>query len=395
VTSLLLHVTVRTRIGDDLSDAKVIVVPRVLVAHPSADVYGSDLQLLESIVGLGEAGWSSVLCLPERGPLIEATGSPVEILPTPVLRKALLRPLPLLRMLARLPVDLVRVLRLLRRVRPDVVYVNTVTIPLWIVAARLTRRPVLVHVHEAEQDVPRALRVALNLPLLLAHRVVANSRASADVATSAVPRLAARTTVVLNGVPDAGVAPDESEAGRLVLVARLSPRKGIDVALEAVALLRAEGRAVRLEVCGTIFPGYEWYEQQLRDRAAEPDLAGTVTFAGYVRPTLPALARAAVVLVPSRVEPFGNTAVEALLSQRPLVASAVQGLAEIVVDGETGLLVPPDDPVALAAAIGRLLDDPEAAASIAVRGRADAVERFSVIRYREDIARAVAGLKTY
>jgi len=372
-------------------------VPTVLVAHPSADVYGSDLQLLESLAGLADAGWDVVLCLPERGPLIAAakTAAPratVQIRPTPVLRKALLRPLALLRLIARLPVDLARVLQLVRRVRPDVVYVNTVTIPLWILAARLRRRPVLVHVHEAEQDVPRLLRLALNLPLLLARRVVANSQASAAVAAGAVPRLSARTTVVLNGIPDTGAAPAESEAGRLVLVARLSPRKGIDVALEAVALLRAEGRELRLELCGTTFPGYEWYEQQLRDRAAEPDLAGAVTFAGYVRPTLPALARASVVLVPSRVEPFGNTAVEALLSQRPLVASAVQGLAEIVVDGETGLLVPPDDPAALAAAIRRLLDDPEEAAAMAARGRADAVARFSVERYRAEIAATVASV---
>src|SRR4051812_12034120 len=65
---------------------KVSVVPTVLVAHPSADVYGSDLQLLESIAGLEEAGWATVLCVPERGPLTDATRTPVKILRTPVLR---------------------------------------------------------------------------------------------------------------------------------------------------------------------------------------------------------------------------------------------------------------------------------------------------------------------
>ena len=63
-------------------------------------------------------------------------------------------------------------------------------------------------------------------------------------------------------------------------------------------------------------------------------------------------------LVPSRVEPLGNTAVEAIFAQRPLVASRVQGLTEIVEDGRTRLLVPPGDPAALADAIARFLEDP-------------------------------------
>ena len=77
---------------------------------------------------------------------------------------------------------------------------------------------------------------------------------------------------------------------------------------------------------GTTFPGYEWFEQRLRERAARPDLAGHVRFAGYLHPTWPALADADVVLVPSRVEPFGNTAVEALHARRP--PPAFHALAE-------------------------------------------------------------------
>jgi glycosyltransferase involved in cell wall biosynthesis len=377
----------------------VNALPTVLTVHPSADVYGSDLQLLESLSGLTDAGWRVVLYLPGPGPLTAAVAeslpaAQVAIVGTPVLRKALLRPLPLVKLLLRAPVELGRAIRRLRQLRPDVVYVNTVTIPLWILAARICRIPVLVHVHEAEQDVPRAVRVALNAPLLLAGRVIANSKASAAVATGAVPRLTGRTEVIVNGVPDRGAAPvADAEPGRLALVARLSPRKGVDVALEAVALLRTEGREVRLDVCGTTFPGYEWYEQELRERARRPDLAGAVDFAGYVHPTWPVLAAASVVLVPSRVEPFGNTAVEALFAGRPLVASAVQGLAEIVVDGENGLLVPPDDPAALATAIGRLLDDPDLARRLADRGREDAVDRFSRATYQQRIAASVAELR--
>nr|WP_246215024.1 glycosyltransferase family 4 protein [Modestobacter muralis] len=283
--------------------------------------------------------------------------------------------------------------RRLRSLDPAVVYVNTVTVPLWLVAARLAGRPALCHVHEAEDDAPRLVGVLLNAPLLLARTVVVNSNAAAATLLRAVPALRRRTEVVHNGVagPPEPLPPVTAPTGprRVVLVGRLAPRKGTDVALEAAGLLRAEGRDVVLQLCGTVFPGYEWFEEQLRERAARPDLAGAVEFAGYTSPTWPALAQADVVLVPSRAEPFGNTAVEAQLAGRPVVVSAVQGLREIVTDGETGLLVTPGDPADLARAVGSLLDDAGLARSLAAAGRESALRRFSRQRYQDAVTAVV------
>ncbi len=368
-------------------------MPSILVVHPSAELYGSDRQMAESVAGFVEAGWSCTVCLPEHGALEHLLpGARVEIAPFTVLRKALISPRGLAGLLARLPGDLTRAVRLIRSLRPDVVYVSTVTIPCWVLAARLAGVRTVVHVHEAESEAPVVHRVALNGPLLLAGTVIANSAASRDVVVATVGRLAGRTVVVPNGIADPGVAAHSAPAnGRLVLVARLSPRKGIDVALEAVARVRANGVPVTLEVCGTAFAGYEWFERQVRSRAQQPDLAGAVTFRGYVSPTAPSLAAADIVLVPSRVEPFGNTAVEGLLAARPVIASDVQGLAEIITDGVTGLLVPPGDVSALAEAILRLRRDPELADRVARAGRSDAQDRFSVSRYRREIVATISG----
>ncbi len=364
-------------------------MPRVLVAHPSADAYGSDRQLLESVHGFLAAGWHVTVALPEPGPLVELLPDvALDVAPFPVLRKALLRPLALLGLIARLPVDLNQLVRRIRAARPDVVYVNTVTVPWWTLAAGLAGVPVLVHVHEAEEISSAVTRKLLYAPLLFANAVVANSQTTRRVLLTSFRRLARRLAVVPNGLPDSGpVDADAAVPGRIVLVGRLSPRKGVDVALEAIARLRAAGRPVSLEICGNAFPGYEWFVDQLRARAAEPDLAGAVHFAGYVTPVSTALARAEIAIAPSLGESFGNAVAETLLAGRPLVASDVQGLGEIVTDGRTGLLVPPADPAALAAAIGRLLDDPGLAARLGVAGRADALERFGADRYR----RAVAG----
>ncbi|QIK84199.1 glycosyltransferase [Sanguibacter sp. HDW7] len=376
-------------------------MPHLLVAHPSADLYGSDLQLLETVVAAREGGWDVTVTVPGPGPLTArleaAVARVVTDARTPVLRKSALTPLGLVRLGAVALRSVVTGHAVLRRLRPAVVLVNTLTIPTWLVAARLARIPAVCHVHEAEDSVSRVLQRGLVAPLRLATTLLVNSRASSDVLTAVDARLARHIVVVHNGVPDAGTpAPlRERHAGdpaHLALVARISPRKGVDVALEAVALLRAEGRDVTLDICGTPFPGYEPFEDELQERAARPDLAGAVRLRGYVSPTRPALDAADVVLVPSRQEPFGNTAVEALLAGRPLVASATQGLTEIVTPGRTGLLVAPGDARDLAQAVASLLDDPHHAARLAQAGRTEAVRRFGVARYRAAVRDVLDGL---
>jgi len=362
---------------------------RVLIAHPSPDVYGSDLQLVETVRGLVETGAAVTVVLPASGPLVRLlaeAGAEVALVPFPVLRKALMRPAGLWT-LARDVARFLRVRGVWRETAPDLVLVNTLTLPWWMIASRLRRVPVACHVHEAEEAQPAAVRLALVAPLLLASVVAANSNATKAVLLRSVPGLRRRLTVVHNGVPGPAVVTPPRQRGRtdtlrLVQVGRLSHRKGTDVALEAVALLRAEGRDVRLRLCGAVFPGYEWFEDRLRARARSGDLAGAIEFLGHVSDPSGEVADADIVLVPSLTESFGNAAVEALLAQRPVVASRVQGLAEVLRDGRTGLLVEPSRPEALAAAIRRLADDPGLAARLAAAGRADAATRFGVAEYR-------------
>jgi glycosyltransferase involved in cell wall biosynthesis len=399
----------------------------VLLAHASVELYGSDLQLVETAAGCVDAGADVVVVLPGDGPLagrMRDLGARVEILDMPVLRKAYLTPRGIVALGARMLRALGPTVRLIRRVRPDSVLVNTLTIPTWLVAARLAGVAPVCHVHEAEADAAWAVRVGLVAPLLLARDVIVNSATARDVVVSAVPVLRPRTRVVYNGVPgpaadgvgphdpgpgrDAAAPPEDAAARRpgldgdpgaapgsahVVLVGRLSPRKGTDVALEAVAVLRESGRDVRLTLCGSVFAGYEWFEDQLRRRADEVDLAGAVELVGYVDPW-EWFARGDVVVVPSRVEPFGNVAVQAMLARRPVVASRTQGLAEIVRDGETGLLVPPDDAVALADAVAALADDPARASALAEAGQRDAAERFGVQRYRAQMGRLLVARRT-
>ena len=373
----------------------------ILVAHPSPDLYGSDRQLLETIRALVDAGHRVNAALPDDGPLrpeLEALGARAAIVPFTVLRKSLMSPRGLAGLVARSGGEIARLRGLIKANDADLVLVNTVTLPWWAPAGRAAGVPVLAHVHEAEDTQNLLVRTGLNAPLLAASRVVVNSRAARDTLVRAQPPLKRRTKVVHNGVPAPQDPPPPlrqrlpQAAFRIAMVARLSPRKGVDVALEALGHLRADGLNASLRLCGSVFPGYEWYEEQLRERAARPDLAGHVELLGYVHPTWPVLYAADAVVVPSRVEPFGNTAVEAMHAERPLVASRAQGLAEVVTDGVTGLLVEPDSPRALADALLSLAADPGRARTLARTARREAAKRFGVERYRTAMVEVVEDL---
>lgn len=362
-------------------------------------MYGADRQLLESVRALVQDGHEVWVYLPVTGPLGAAlahAGAKVCLVPFPVLRKASMSVRGLATLAWEATAAVTKIWRVTRQSGVRAVYVNTVTIPWWLIGARLSGRPILCHVHEAEHVGSRPVAWALSAPLFLASVVVTNSQASSDVVTQTFPKLAGRLRVLYNGVPvprrtHSRLAPSGT-GPRLALIGRLSPRKGTDVALEAVKLLRSRGRDVVLDVCGSTFTGYEWFEEKLRRRADDPELAGSVVWHGFIGDTWPVLDLASVVLVPSRQEPFGNTAVEGQLAGRPVVASRVQGLCEIIQDGVTGLLVDPGDPAGLADAVERLLDDPAMAQRLAAAGCERASDRFSLAAYHRRVCDVVATL---
>lgn len=353
------------------------VAPRVLIAHPSPDVYGSDRQLLVTVDALLLAGWQVKVCLPETGPLVELLAErnvAVQIVDFPVLRKALLNPRGLATLVGIFPTAVVRLSRLIRHHRPDVVLVNTVTIPVWLAAATTARVPAVCHVHEADVHSTKAVAIGIAMPMRLARTIVANSAASRVALLAAIPALASKITVVHNGVPGPPTPPTPARSRRpndplqVVLVSRLSARKGVDLAVKAVHLLAAGGRAVSLTIAGSAFRGYEDFAAHLLALANGVPSPGAVQMVGYVDSPWDLLADADVVVMPSLGESFGNAAVEGQLAHRPVVASAIQGLLEIVEDERTGLSVPPGDVEALAAAIARLADDPALAEQVAEAG---------------------------
>jgi GT2 family glycosyltransferase len=369
----------------------------VLVVHPGAELYGSDRVLRESVAALA-AGADVTVALPGDGPLageLSRLGARVVACRMPVLRKSVLRPAGALGLLRDAVTGLVPALSLVRRAGRDGVYVSTTILPSWLLLARLARRRVVCHVHEAEWPGPRVLHRVVLAPLLLADRVVANSRFTRDVLTRTLPALADRTDVVLNPV-DGPADPVPARRGldgplRLLFVGRLSPRKGPDVAVAALAELVARGVDARLSLLGSVYPGYEWFEAELRAAVAAAGLTHRVDHLGFRPDVAPALAAADVVLVPSVLdESFGNTAVEAVLAARPVVVSDLGGLREAVAGYGSAQVVAPGNPARWADAVERVAAEWLRYAAAAADDASAARARHGRADYREQLAGAVA-----
>jgi glycosyltransferase involved in cell wall biosynthesis len=197
---------------------------------------------------------------------------------------------------------------------------------------------------------------------------------AAELTAAGLPRVGA---IHVDGVVSPVVSRVEPPAGgplAVLAAGRLQEHKGFATAIRAVATLRARGVDARLTVVG--WGPHEGALRRLADEVGAPDVA----FAGrrHADEMAAAFDAADVVVVPTLTpEPFGRVAVEAFARGRPVVASAIGGLAEIVADGRTGALVPPGDAELLAAALERFARDRDFAAGAGRAALADASARFS------------------
>jgi glycosyltransferase involved in cell wall biosynthesis len=187
--------------------------------------------------------------------------------------------------------------------------------------------------------------------------------------------------IVHYGISPVGEAtPHTDSEPRLLCIGRLIPIKGHLVLLRALAQARAKVPAVTLDLAGrgALEPALKAYVREL-------GLDEAVRFRGFVSPVQAAIEDAAIVVVPSLGEGFGMVALEAMERARPVIASAVGGLPEIVADGETGLVVPSADAEALAEAIVALARDLARAAAMGRAGRDRALAEFTPERCVERI----------
>jgi glycosyltransferase involved in cell wall biosynthesis len=216
--------------------------------------------------------------------------------------------------------------------------------------------------------------------LARADAAVAISEHVRAVALKRAPWAAAKMRVIPNGVDVERFAPREeakSDAFTFILVGRFEPRKGVDLALEALAT--APG--ARLDILGV-----GALRATLEAQAQALGVTDRVRFLGYVPDARPLLARTHAALCSSRSEGQGIALLEAMAMGLPVVGFAVGGVPEIVVDGTTGMLCTAGDVAALAATMRAAMAAPSRLAAMGDAARRRVVERFSVKTMRDGYA---------
>jgi glycosyltransferase involved in cell wall biosynthesis len=325
---------------------------RILHVIQELETGGAERILVSAYRGAREAG-HDVFVAAAPGPLADELDS--EPFPVPLVQR---RPW-------RIPRATSAIRRAVRSSRPDVIHAHNPVMALATgLATRRGRRPPgLVSLHGgADHEWRSTVRL-----------VRASGLAPVACGAGVAAALEQHGCVPLATVPNAvGPAPPPADRKELEREWRLAPGTRLVLAVGRLVEQKNHALAIRalkdVPEVTLVIAGAGPFRAELEQIAAETGVAGRVVFAG-LRPDARALMGAAdAVVLPSRWEGLPLTALEALASGTPLVATDVRGVRELVVDGRDALLVP-EEPEALAAALRRVLDDPQLATRLAEAGR--------------------------
>jgi len=348
------------------------IPPRqVCVLFHESEALGAGVSIVRALAELRQTGWTASGWFPGEGPLVGTSKS--------VLDERGLRPRPIafsvrgwrsdpgvVGRLRRTPGYLNAFDRWLTACAPAVVHANSLLVLPEATIAHRRGYPVLLQVHELPRP---GIKRDLSLRWATA---VADVLVGVSGPVSAMLRKRAGQTPVLtihNGVPDAPPARPPEDRFVVGTIGHVAWTKGTDVFLEAARLALRERPQLRFEHVG---PSRIWDDADFDDRvetlAAAPVLRDAVRMLGS-RPSGEAIARWNLFVLPSRQEAFPLSTLEAMAVGLPVIATAVGGIPEQLQHLETGILVPPEDPGALAEWIVRLHDDPVLREDLGLRAR--------------------------
>jgi glycosyltransferase involved in cell wall biosynthesis len=324
---------------------------RLLCVHQGYELYGSDRAFIESVAALRAAYPTAEIevILPREGPIVaplEMLATRISIEPIWVLRRHDILKIVAFGWACLMPACW----RAINRMRAaDLVYINTVVVVDFLLAARFYPGKVLVHVHEIPEGAAR--QILRTLLMWSNAELIFNSNA-----TRAAFAMPARTIqhVVYNAVAGpSDIVPSDYDGRRrlrVLMVGRINRIKGQDLLIDAVARMPPDLRAdLEVRMVGDTFANDAARERALRDRVQSEQLSAVVRFEPFCHDMEPLYRWADIVCVPSRrPESLGRVAIEAMSHARPVVAAAIGGLIEIVEDGVTGRLFAPNDASALA-----------------------------------------------
>jgi glycosyltransferase involved in cell wall biosynthesis len=228
-------------------------------------------------------------------------------------------------------------------------------------------------------------RIAYHLMARIPHAVMAVSEEVRQYCVQKDRINSARVHTIYNGLNVQRFANTRSSGGqRVISVGNIRRVKGHDIFIRAAAIVAQRFPRATFSIAGEVLEPQ--YFQELLMLVDSLGLADRFQFEGGVTDLPSFLAEAEIFVLPSRSEGFSNALIEAMAASLPVVATRVGGNSEAVEDGVTGLLVPPEDPNALANAMQKLLSDSERTRAMGEAGRRLAIRAFSNDRMVNQVA---------
>lgn len=365
----------------------------VLYILNSASTGGANRSLGVLLRGLDRARWRPIAVVPRDGPLLprlEELRVPVRRLTLPGLGRQRASLLGRAKAAVRNALHFARLVRHVRREQVRIIHTNTVFPLGGALVARLLGLPHVWHLREGldtpEYDLRFGRRISRLLIGALSDRTVCISQ---YVRTASVPeRALARAVVIPNALEDRPPLRPWPPRNRPVIgtVGHIGSKKRTLLFVEAAGILARSHPEARFVVVGRPTSGEEDVLARAQARVAELGLTGSFEFAGEVADPAELYARMTLLAHPGVHEGFGRVLIEAMVRGMPVVGVRSGATEEILEHERTGLLVPPDDPDALAAAMARLLGDAPFCERLGENARAAALARFDPAQHVRAVA---------
>lgn len=383
-------------------------MPTILHICYPVKLYGAEQSLLLLVEGLARKGYCSVVVVPHSGPLVErleALNVPVVYVPlrpwltnyhTGIKRK--LYNLYHLPFLFRATLALIKIIR---HYQVDLVHtVNSVVFD-GALAAAVAGVPHVWHIREAIEPggflkFSFGLKVARSLMKLFSGRVIVISKAIGHFYLN-TSNDANKIRIIYNGI-DLSLIDDNSDpkdirqilgipltAKVVGMVGQMRSWKRQEDFLRAAAMIKQFVPDTFFLVAGGDPDAPDEYTRSMRRLSAELGLEEQIKWLGFHDKIGQIFKAMDLFVLPSETEAFGRVIIEAMALSKPVVATTVGGIPEIVVDGVTGLLVPPRSPEKLAEAIIKILKDPHLSATMGQAGRQRVEQNFTVEKYIDNV----------
>jgi glycosyltransferase involved in cell wall biosynthesis len=368
----------------------------ILFVDQYSDLGGAQQCLLDLIPAVQAAGWTVTCAAPGSGRLVEklrSQGATFCQLPAMLLAAGPKPPLDFIRFAFATPMLARRISRVAHDTRVDLIYVNGPRVlPAAAWAARRTGIPLLFHSHNYLAQRSAATLAGRSLQFANARVIACCQHAARPLRPYVVP---GRLRVIYNGVGPEEATPAPSSAGpRIGVIGRISPEKGQLEFVRAARLVTQTHPNSQFTVIGApLFenPEASRYFDQVR-HAAE---GLPVEFPGWQENIHAVLAVLDLLVVPSLREPGAPRVIlEAYAARVPVVAFVSGGIPEILRDGETGFLIEPPTPEALAAKLQHLLQAPGQLRAVAANAYTTWKEQFTVARYQREVLEVIGLTQT-